>query len=284
MNSIENNKASKPLTKIFNKVKNKKGIIIGIVSLLGILLLANLAIFIQRDSFIFQNEISKSVAFPDPSYVPTFRRLEKANTTYSLWELSKKSESGLEEEKAIIYLHGNSGRVLNIIAGLNTSNYSVYSPAYPGFNESQGSPSMDNVYETALNTYDYLVNDKKIKESNIIIFGHGLGGSVATHLASLKPKASKLVIINTFSSMQSLCYNQYKILCGLEYFYFNTAVDAQKIEIPVRQFALKDDEVIPYSEGQKLFTYFNKSNDKTFTDLNKYNHNFLDFSIIKLSL
>jgi uncharacterized protein len=119
------------------------------------------------------------------------------------------------------------------------------SPAYPGYHESEGSPSVDNVYQTAVDTYDWLVNVKKIPENKIIIFGHSLGGSPAVYLASKKPKANKLVLINTFSSVQSMCSRQASFLCAFTGAIFNTAKNAENVTIAVIQFGYVGDTTIP---------------------------------------
>jgi uncharacterized protein len=193
------------------------------------------------------------------------------------------SKSQAASNKVIIYAHGNTGRLNFYFEELQKVG-TVYSPTYPGYSESEGSPSMEGAYDAVIKTYDWVVNVEKIPEGNITIFGHSLGGSIATYLASQKPKAAKLVLVNTFSSIQSMCWRQYSILCIFAGDLLNSAQNAKKVTIPVTQFALPTDHTVPYQEGQKLFTYFPNKNTSKFITMTKETHTYLDWDMIRPEL
>jgi len=178
-----------------------------------------------------------------------------------------------------LYLHGNTGRLAYFFPEL-IKKANILSPAYPGYHESEGKPSVDSVYETAFLAYEWLVHKKGFPENKITTLGHSLGGSPAIYLASKKSQAKQLVLINTFSSIQSLCFRQYSILCVFSGSVFNSAEQAKKVLLPVRHFAYCGDLDIPFEENQKLFQFFTKSKDKKFFVLDGYTHAYSNFDQI----
>jgi esterase/lipase len=190
-----------------------------------------------------------------------------------------------QKQTFVIYLHGNSGRIPHFFEQF--SQYSqqhnlpltVVSPSYPGFGLSEGEPNTENVYDTGVKTYDWLIS-QGIEPSQIIVLGHSLGGSPAVYLASQRPQIAKLVLVNTFSSVTSMCFRQYSIFCSLSTGILNTAQSAKKVETKVRQFAYKNDDNVPFEEGKTLFNYFEKSKDKKFTELPGDTHSYFDMNLV----
>lgn len=254
---------------------HKIGIVL--VSLIILFVLASLLLASQATSIIFNNQISWSSMPRNGGYELSYIKNSKGRKI-SIWNFPS-----LVSTKVVLYLHGNAGRLQHFFPYLRQIG-EVYSPAYPGYSESEGQPNIEDTLETATLTYDYLVNVKKIKEENIVIFGHSLGGSPATYLAKERPKASKLVLVNTFASMQSLCVRNYSILCGFTSNIFNTKKYAKDVTIPVRQFGYKNDSTVPYEESKILFDAFGKSTDKKFTELEDFTHADPDFSQILLHM
>ena len=62
-------------------------------------------------------------------------------------------------DEVILYLHGNTGRLAYFFPEL-IKKANILSPAYPGYHESEGKPSVDSVYETAFLAYEWLVQKK----------------------------------------------------------------------------------------------------------------------------
>lgn len=254
-----------------NKIKSWKFWSTLLAVLIIIWLVFSAFLYTQSKSLIFNNKVSWAPV-PAYGYELSFVR-NKEDQNVSMWYFPNPAT-----DKVILYLHGNAGRIADYFEPLKQYG-SVLSPSYPGYHESEGDPTPENVYETAVLAYDYLVNTKKIPENKIIILGHSMGGSPATYLASQKPGANKLVLINTFSSVQSMCYRQYTIFCVFAGDIFNSAQHAQKVTIPVRQFVYNGDLTVPAEEGKKLFTYF-KNDDKKLVELDQYTHVYFDFKSV----
>jgi uncharacterized protein len=253
-----------------------KKVLITLAAIFTLWLLASLILTSQATAIIFNNQISWGQTSYTNYYKQSFLKTSK-DQNFSLLTYTKP-----EALNHVLYLHGNAGRLPNFMPELVKFS-SVYSPAYPGYSESEGSPTPENVYDVALKTYDKMVADG-IAEENIVIFGHSMGGSPAVYLASQKPKAKKLVLANTFSSVQSMCFKSYSILCGFSGGIFNSAENAKKVTIPVAQFAYKGDTTVPFEEGKKLFGYFPNKDKKTFVEMDKHTHTYLDWDLVSKEL
>ena len=250
---------------------SKLKIILGVPVILIILwLLASLYLTSQSTALIFNNTVSWAPV-PNFGYKLEFLRDSK-DRAISVWTFDNPNSN-----KVILYLHGNSGRINDFFVDLKKYG-TVVSPAYPGYHESEGIPDTEGVYEAALLAYDNLVKNKGISPKNIIIMGHSMGGSPAVYVASQRPEAKKLMLINTFSSIKSMCERQYSILCGFTGDILNTSSYATKVTIPVRQFVYKGDLSVPPAEGKKLFQNFTASNDKIIVELDKYTHTYPDLN------
>jgi len=254
-----------------NSNSGKLKLIIGIpVALIVLWLLASLYLTSQSTVLIFNNTVSWAPV-PNFGYKLEFLRDSK-DRAISVWTFDNP-----QSNKTILYLHGNSGRINDFFVDLKKYG-NVVSPAYPGYHESEGTPDTEGVYEAALLAYDDLVKNKGVSPKSIVIMGHSMGGSPAVYVASQRPEAKKLILINTFSSIKSMCERQYSILCGFTGDILPTTTYASKVTIPVRQFVYKGDLSVPPAEGKKLFENFTSSNDKVIVELDKYTHTYPDLN------
>lgn len=162
-----------------------------------------------------------------------------------------------EAKKTVLFFHGNGGNIshrgdsLYIFHKLRLNTLIV---DYPGYGESEGSPSEQGLYQTADAAWQYLVNDKKIKPENIIIFGRSLGGVAAADLAS-RVNAGGLILESTFSSARDIADIAFPVLSHFIYmrYSFATLDKISRIKSPVLVIHSPDDEVIPYQLGVKNY-------------------------------
>ena len=247
--------------------------LIAVSSIFGFWLVASMLLASQASSLVFNNQVSWS-PIPNYGYKQEFFRLNGNANNIAVWSFVAKQPT----DEYVIYLHGNAGKIQSFFPEL-TKKANVIAPSYPGYHESEGSPSVDNVYATALATFDWMTTTKNIPANKITILGHSMGGSPATYLASQRP-AKKLILVNTFSSVQSMCFASYSIFCAFTGGVFNTAKNAVNISIPVRQFAYVGDKTVPFEEGKKLYEYFKPSSDKQFIELYGQTHSTVNFEAI----
>lgn len=182
-----------------------------------------------------------------------------------------------ESQEVLLYFHGNSGRIVDLFPFF-ISQYNVISVAYPGYHHSEGEPSKDSINQAALDIYDYVKSEHGFKDEQIIIYGHSMGGAPATYLAARREKAQKLILVNTFASVKSMCSLEYGFLCGFVSGQFDSTVEARKVKIPVRQYHLTRDPVVPINQGRQLFENFENSKDKEFIELRDGVHSVFDVS------
>ena len=113
----------------------------------------------------------------------------------------------------LLYLHGNGGNIAsNLEHAVRLRNFgaSVLIVDYRGYGRSTGPfPSEAHVYEDAEVAWQYLVQQKKIKPEEIIIYGHSLGGAIAIELASHHPEAGGLIAESTFTSIEDMSKKQH---------------------------------------------------------------------------
>ena len=168
------------------------------------------------------------------------------------WFIPNKSAS-----KTILLFHGNAGNLshrIEIIEMLLKLNVNVFIIDYRGYGKSNGKPSEKGIYTDALTSYEYLINQKKIKPENIIVYGKSLGTIVAIDLAS-KVKIDKLIVDSGLTSAKDMSK---LILPFLPlYIFLNVKFDSinkiKKVNCPKLIIHSIDDRTIPFSMGQKLF-------------------------------
>jgi pimeloyl-ACP methyl ester carboxylesterase len=160
----------------------------------------------------------------------------------------------------LLYLHGNDGNVgteLNRVARLRAIGFNVLLIDYRGYGRSTGGePSESKVYEDAESAWNFLVTRKRIDPSQIMIYGHSLGGAVAIELATHHQAAEGLIVENTFTSMVDMAkfenYNVFPISLLLNQ-RFDSIAKAAQLQLPVLIVHGTRDEIVPYHMSVQLF-------------------------------
>ncbi len=159
----------------------------------------------------------------------------------------------------VLYLHGNATTVASQVniahyrllhnAGLN-----VLAPEYRGFAGLPGSPTEAALQADARAAYDYLRHTRRVPPHSIVLYGWSLGAAVAVDLASRLPPAA-IVLEGAPASLIDLTGRRYPFF-PLRLFMRSSFDSIRKIgEIPAPMLFLHStaDEVIPVSEGRRLF-------------------------------
>jgi fermentation-respiration switch protein FrsA (DUF1100 family) len=117
------------------------------------------------------------------------------------WWVPSKNSHGA----TILYLHGNAGNVsanADQVRRLAGTGLNIFIFDYRGYGESTGGPPRERlVYEDAERAWTYLVRERRIQPSDVVIYGHSMGGAVAIDLASRHPDAGGLITESTFPSI-----------------------------------------------------------------------------------
>lgn len=169
----------------------------------------------------------------------------------------------------VLYFHGNAGNIsgrLQTIQLLHNLGLNVFIFDYRGYGKSLGRPSEQGTYKDARAAWNYLVSEKALENDQIVIMGRSLGGAVASWLAVLK-KPAATILESTFIAAADLGADLYPWLPVrfiIQYDY-NTLENIKQIRSPLFIAHSRDDEIVPYDHGKKLFEAAN--DPKTFVEL-----------------
>jgi len=185
----------------------------------------------------------------------------------------------------IIFFHGNAGNISHRLdkilifhnLGLNTFIFD-----YRGYGKSKGTPNEKGLYIDAEAVYKYLVNELKIPQNKIILYGESLGTAIAIKLAS-EEKVKAVILEGAFSRGRDMAKRIYPFL---PYFFFRNSFDSlsrvKKIEFPKLFLHSQDDEIVPFSLAKKL--YDNAPDPKDLVKLNgSHNSCFLESKDLYIS-
>lgn len=162
----------------------------------------------------------------------------------------------------LLFFHGNAGNIshrLDSIAVFQQLRLNVFIFDYRGYGKSEGRPTEKGTYSDALAAWHFLTETKNFRPEEIIIFGRSLGGSVAAWLASQQTSAG-LVVESSFTSVPNMGKQLYPFLPidWLAHYKYDTQAYVSKTACPVLIAHSPEDDIIPFSEGEKLYASANQ--------------------------
>ena len=219
-------------------------------------LLISLAVRFSVNSIVFY-PLKNYYTYPGiPQYTQYFlssSQLSKVDTRYY---------QGTKQDKIILYFHGNAGLSTLYLRDLIQQG-NVLAPSYPGYLDSSGEPTVENILEIGDLAYQKAL-DLGYREDQIILWGHSLGGSVATYLSARHANLNKTILVNTFNNLKSECeYRLSPVFCVFGDGLLASDKYAANVQGKIRQFHDKDDKTVPFELGQKMYESIG-SKDKKF--------------------
>jgi fermentation-respiration switch protein FrsA (DUF1100 family) len=167
----------------------------------------------------------------------------------------------------ILYSHGNGENVSQLLGWADQMrtrfrcNVLVYD--YAGYGKSEGKPTASGILDDGLAAKNFLIHQKGIPSDQIIQYGFSLGGAVAIDLAS-KYDSKALIVESSFTSLGDM--GRLKLpFFPAEFFLWEQLSSIDKIgnvRSPVFISHGRADQVIPFSQGERLFEAANEP--KTF--------------------
>jgi len=229
-----------------------------LVSILGFVLLMNLAMFFFQEHMIF---------FPHRAIdaTPADWGLEYEDISLQTSDDVQLHGWYIPSQNAkltLLFFHGNAGNISHrgdSIKIFHRLGLNVLIPDYRGYGKSKGRPSEAGFYNDAHAAWQYLLNEKGLQPENIIVFGRSLGGAVATKLAAdVQPRA--LILESVFSSISDMAQT---VLPGISRllvlrFKFDNQATIRLVHRPVLFLHSPDDDIIPFKQGQKVFLAANE--------------------------
>lgn len=189
-------------------------------------------------------------------WLPVITASGKLEKIHGWWIPAPKANA-----KTLLYLHGNG---INIGANaahahrFHQMGFAVLIIDYRGYGRSEGSfPSETTVYQDAATAWNYLVKQRQIQPSNIVLYGHSLGGAIAINLATQHPEAAGLIVDSSFTSIAEIVNTRGQFrLFPVELILnqrFESIKKVKLLQMPVLFIHGADDAVVPISMSKQLY-------------------------------
>jgi fermentation-respiration switch protein FrsA (DUF1100 family) len=182
---------------------------------------------------------------------------------------------GEKGQPVILHFHGNAGNIshrLDLVQPFVRKGLSVFLFDYRGFGRSEGRPSEQGLYRDGMAAFDSLVQKRGIPPDNIVLHGHSIGAAVAVEVA-LEKKVRALVLESAFTSTRDMAKTMPLFLLLYPFLpaNYNNLEKVSHLLVPKLIIHGEEDEVVPFSMGQKLFEA--AADPKFFYPVEKAGHN-----------
>jgi alpha-beta hydrolase superfamily lysophospholipase len=171
------------------------------------------------------------------------------------------SPSAEPNAPALLYLHGARWNLTGSVTRIprwNRMGFSVLAIDYRGFGRSVTSdasaPTERTSRQDAFVAYDKLA--ELAPGARRFIFGHSLGGSIATDLAVKKPDAGGLILEGAFTNIPEMIKETKWGFLPVSFLVtqrFDTLDKIDDVKMPVLIAHGTADDVVPFSMGERLF-------------------------------
>ncbi len=193
--------------------------------------------------------------------------------------------------KLIIYFHGNAGNLYHRIdesVMLLKTGCDILLVGYRGYGKSDGSPSENGVYIDGESALNYATGTLGYKLNMISLYGRSLGSTIAVHTAQNRDLSSVILITPISSGDDMSEFFAGKILSSFSGNTFNSIEKINNIRVPILIVHGTSDEIVPYTQGQKIYDRFNgikkmvtvpggRHNDLEYTHPDLYWNSIFDF-------
>lgn len=168
-----------------------------------------------------------------------------------------------ERRRTLVFFHGNAETAsdgwpwADVLADRGTD---VLLAEYRGYGRSEGTPSARGIERDAEAAIRYVLEERGVAPSELVVQGHSLGGAAAiAALAGPASRAAGGVIESTFTSLHDMA----RTIVGLpltrlvpDAYALDSAARAPTIRLPILHVHGDRDEVIPFAMGQRLGALF----------------------------
>jgi hypothetical protein len=164
----------------------------------------------------------------------------------------------------LLYSHGNAedvGDDIGLLAEYRRAGFAVFAYDYNGYGVSEGRPSEAAVFGDVEAALDYLTGTLHVPAERVISIGHSLGAAAAIHLAAKRPVAGLIAQAPFLSAFRLVTRVQV-----VPWEKFNNARTIQRVHCPVLIVQGRQDEVIPFWHGERMFKLANEPKQHLWID------------------
>jgi pimeloyl-ACP methyl ester carboxylesterase len=159
-------------------------------------------------------------------------------------------------DMVLLWFHGNAGNLsdrADLMLRLARIPAQVFIVDYRGYGRSEGKPTEQGLYRDAVAAWRYLLDDRRVMPSKIIIFGISLGGAVAVDLATRVSPAG-LIVESSFTSVPDMAAHHYRIVPrALIRIRMDSLAKIPRITAPKLHIHSQSDEIVPIELGRRLY-------------------------------
>lgn len=180
-----------------------------------------------------------------------------------------------DNKPTIVFFHGNASKheySLYKIMPYLRDGYGFLSIGYRGYGGNPGKPHEQGLY-TDSRAFINALKQSGVAEENIILYGQSIGTGVAVQMAIEYPKAQALILESPYTSLVDIAAAKY-FFVPVRFLLkdkFDSYSKISDIKIPTLIIHGRDDRVIPFRFGEKLFKQANEP--KKLLALDNIGHN-----------
>ncbi|MGD0548522.1 MAG: alpha/beta hydrolase [Terracidiphilus sp.] len=260
-----------------------KSTILKLLTILGgFYILCLISLFIYQRSFLY---------FPTHTYTP----LNEAYANRSFQDISVRTADGIALKAwyapattkpfTLVFFHGNGDSLSTaseVADPYIAAGYGFLLAEYRGYSGLPGKPTEAGLYADG-RAYLNALRARGVKSENVILFGHSLGTGVATQMAT-EFDAGGLILLAPFLSVGDMAQLYFPTFPAkwIVLDRFENDKKMGKIHAPLLIVNGTDDQIIPPSQGRRLFELANEP--RQFVSLPGHGHNDLFVDAVPLLL
>lgn len=217
--------------------------------------------------FIWLNQ--RQLMYHPDKHRPSLRQY----TVNDVQEISLTTDDGLKlfawyqppstKQLTVIFFHGNAGHLggrMSLVNALIDRGYGALIMSYRGYAGNPGHPTEQGLYQDGRAAMRFL----KQKQACTIIFGESLGTGVASQMA-LEFKIKGLVLQAPYTSMVDTAKYHYPYIFLKPWDKYQTIKKVDKISVPLLVIHGKQDRVVPFIQGQRVFKHVASQDKRLFS-------------------
>jgi len=201
--------------------------------------------------YAFQRSL---IYYPQPRSTGTAKTVRKLPVADADVLVTVRPHNG---PKALVYFGGNAEDVSWSLPEFSRAfpDHALYLLHYRSYGGSSGTPSEESIQRDAIALFDLV----HAEHPQTAVMGRSLGSGVAVRLAVQRP-VTRLILITPYNSFQEIAASHFPHMpvSWILRDKFESWRYAPRIAVPTLLIAAENDETIPRSSTERLYTHFAK--------------------------